>query len=183
MNTSSISSPPTPSQEQQLGSTGLRPRAVTTNEGALYAKQNGLLYIETSAKEGWGVVDAFEWTARQVLQRHNEEELTRGKVCVFDMIRLVPMAYISESYRIGSSWCERRMLLAVSVGCDRRDNHPGIRTYSLVYFPRLPVYSISDAYQLSVSADRAQGIDVYLRLRVVSAGALSVSQVPENSSK
>ena len=38
------------------------------------------MYVETSAKEGWNVVDAFERTARQILQRYNEEELDRRKV-------------------------------------------------------------------------------------------------------
>ncbi|GFZ46616.1 GTP-binding protein YPT32/YPT11 [Saitozyma sp. JCM 24511] len=58
----------------------LRPRAVTTLDGALFAKQHGLLYVETSAKEGWGVVDAFEWTAREVLERVGRRELESRKV-------------------------------------------------------------------------------------------------------
>ncbi|KAK1926446.1 GTPase [Papiliotrema laurentii] len=66
-------SPASPSDRQ------LQPRAVSANEGALYAKEHGLLYVETSAKEGWGVVDAFEWTAREALRRHNEDELQRRK--------------------------------------------------------------------------------------------------------
>ncbi|KAK8846870.1 hypothetical protein IAR55_005960 [Kwoniella newhampshirensis] len=61
------------------GGRPLRPRAVTTLEGALYAKEHGLLYVETSAKEGWGVVDAFEWTAREVLDRVGKAELERKK--------------------------------------------------------------------------------------------------------
>lgn len=65
---------------QVPGKTGLVPRAVSSNEGAMFAKEHGLLYVETSAKEGWGVVDAFEWTAREVLKRHNEEELSRRTV-------------------------------------------------------------------------------------------------------
>lgn len=59
------------------GGKTLVPRAVSSNEGAIFAKEHGLLYVETSAKEGWGVVDAFEWTAREVLKRHNEEDLSR----------------------------------------------------------------------------------------------------------
>ena len=53
---------------------------VSSSEGAAFAKQNGLLYIETSAKEGWGVVDAFERSAREVLRRLNESELRKRKV-------------------------------------------------------------------------------------------------------
>jgi Ras-related protein Rab-2A/Rab family protein len=57
----------------------LVPRAVSTLEGALFAKQHNLLYVETSAKEGWGVVDAFEWTARQILERVERGEFERRK--------------------------------------------------------------------------------------------------------
>lgn len=53
---------------------------MTTLDGALFAKQHGLLYVETSAKEGWGVVDAFEWTAREVLKRVGRRELESRKV-------------------------------------------------------------------------------------------------------
>ncbi|BEJ18264.1 hypothetical protein CspHIS471_0705410 [Cutaneotrichosporon sp. HIS471] len=57
----------------------LLPRAVSTLEGALFAKQHNLLYVETSAKEGWGVVDAFEQTARQILERVERGEFERRK--------------------------------------------------------------------------------------------------------
>ena len=60
--------------------TDLRPRAVTATEGAMFAKEHGLLYVETSAKEGWHVVDAFEWTAREVLASVSRTELDRRKV-------------------------------------------------------------------------------------------------------
>ena len=45
----------------------------------LFAKSNNLLYVETSAKEGWNVENAFEWTAREILKRVTEEELERKK--------------------------------------------------------------------------------------------------------
>lgn len=51
----------------------------------MFAKENGLLYVETSAKEGWGIVDAFERTAKEALKRHNEEELSRRKVSLCAM--------------------------------------------------------------------------------------------------
>lgn len=57
----------------------LLPRAISTLEGALFAKQHNLLYVETSAKEGWGVVDAFEQTARQILERVEKGEFERKK--------------------------------------------------------------------------------------------------------
>ncbi|WWC87037.1 uncharacterized protein L201_001922 [Kwoniella dendrophila CBS 6074] len=56
-----------------------KPRQVTQMEGALFAKQHGLLYVETSAKEGWGVTDAFEWTAREVLDKVKKGEMERKK--------------------------------------------------------------------------------------------------------
>lgn len=45
----------------------------------LFAKSNNLLYVETSAKEGWNVENAFEWTAREILKLVTEEELERKK--------------------------------------------------------------------------------------------------------
>ena len=53
---------------------------MSTREGAGYALENGLLYVETSAKEGWGVVQAFEWTAREILDRVNKTDLERKHV-------------------------------------------------------------------------------------------------------
>lgn len=67
---------PTPSSSPQ---SNFRPRAVTSQEGMLFAKSNNLLYVETSAKEGWNVENAFEWTAREILKRVTEEELERKK--------------------------------------------------------------------------------------------------------
>jgi Ras-related protein Rab-2A/Rab family protein len=72
---------PSPPQSPRTSrDTGFRQRSVTPLEGALFAKQNGLLYVETSAKEGWHVVDAFEWTAREVLATVSRTELERRKV-------------------------------------------------------------------------------------------------------
>lgn len=70
------SAPSTPTTPSSAGK-GLLPRAVSTLEGAFFAKQHGLLYVETSAKEGWGVVDAFEWTARQMLERIEQGAVDR----------------------------------------------------------------------------------------------------------
>ena len=57
---------------------------MSTKEGQQYAKQHGLLYVETSAKEGWGVEAAFEWTAREVLANVSRSELEQrvGTQCV-----------------------------------------------------------------------------------------------------
>ncbi|WVQ74110.1 hypothetical protein IAR50_003699 [Cryptococcus sp. DSM 104548] len=67
------SDPPFSSSSQSK----LKPRAVSTSEGQLFARQNGLLYVETSAKVGWGVEEAFEMTAREILGRVGREEAER----------------------------------------------------------------------------------------------------------
>lgn len=72
-------SPAATTAEAAAAAAKLRPRAVSTIEGALFAKEHNLLYVETSAKEGWGVVDAFEWTARQILERVERGEFERRK--------------------------------------------------------------------------------------------------------
>lgn len=59
---------------------GLKPRAISPQEGAMFAKQHGLLYVETSAKEGWGVEDAFEKSAREVLERIQKGAFEAKKV-------------------------------------------------------------------------------------------------------
>ncbi|WWD07830.1 hypothetical protein V865_005936 [Kwoniella europaea PYCC6329] len=66
--------PPSTTQSKELKS-----RQVSSMEGALFAKQHGLLYVETSAKEGWGVTDAFEWTAREVLDKVKKGDMERKK--------------------------------------------------------------------------------------------------------
>lgn len=54
----------------------------------MFAKEHGLLYVETSAKEGWHVVDAFEWTAREVLTTVSKADLDRRKVSLDPLPRL-----------------------------------------------------------------------------------------------
>ncbi|WWC67814.1 uncharacterized protein I206_101728 [Kwoniella pini CBS 10737] len=77
--TSSSRSPsPTPRPSTDIPK-DLKNRRVSSMEGALFAKEHGLLYVETSAKEGWGVTDAFEWTAREVLEKVKKGELDRRK--------------------------------------------------------------------------------------------------------
>lgn len=74
-----VHTPPTSDSSPETSS-HLKPRAVTAAEGAMFAKEHGLLYVETSAKEGWHVVDAFEWTAREVLATISQADLDRRKV-------------------------------------------------------------------------------------------------------
>eukprot|EP01133_Synstelium_polycarpum_P001427 gene1427-1656_t len=44
-------------------------RAVTTEEGAQFAQENGLIFLETSAKTAANVEDAFINTAQQIYQK------------------------------------------------------------------------------------------------------------------
>jgi Ras-related protein Rab-2A len=46
-----------------------RHREVTTEEGELYAKEEGLLFVEASAKSGVNVEKAFETAARDILDK------------------------------------------------------------------------------------------------------------------
>lgn len=41
-------------------------RVITTEEAQEFAKSNGLLYVESSAKTGQGVDDAFEDTTKDI---------------------------------------------------------------------------------------------------------------------
>jgi GTPase SAR1 family protein len=76
------SSPTSSSSDTEINPTSppdpsLSPRAISHEQGKAFAEENDLLYLETSAKEGWGIVQAFEDTAREVLRRHGEEDLRR----------------------------------------------------------------------------------------------------------
>ena len=51
------------------GGPGTRPRAVSTEEGALFAQEEGLLFVEASAKSGENVEAAFERATRDILDK------------------------------------------------------------------------------------------------------------------
>lgn len=50
-------------------------RRVTKEEGEEYAKKNGLLFIETSAKDDKGVTEAFEETAKMIIEKVEAGEI------------------------------------------------------------------------------------------------------------
>lgn len=62
------SSPPKHSKSASLSSHSKR-RAVPTEEAELFAKQEGLLFVEASAKSGQNVEAAFEHAARDILDK------------------------------------------------------------------------------------------------------------------
>lgn len=49
-------------------------REVTADEADRYAKANGMLFIETSAKASTNVEKAFEWLAKQILEVEERRE-------------------------------------------------------------------------------------------------------------
>jgi len=46
----------------------LERREVSTEEGASFARQHGLIFLETSAKTAQNVEEAFIWTARKIYE-------------------------------------------------------------------------------------------------------------------
>lgn len=63
------SSPPKPSSRLNVTPSGPPKRQVTTEEGSLFAKQEGLLFVEASAKSGENVERAFEEAAQDILEK------------------------------------------------------------------------------------------------------------------
>lgn len=55
-------------------------RSVSTEEGAAYAKELGVMFSETSAKDGTGVREIFEKLARQLVAMNNQRTLHEGGV-------------------------------------------------------------------------------------------------------
>ena len=50
-------------------------RKVTKEEGEEFAQKHGLLFVEASAKEDKGVQEAFEETAKKVIERVDKGEI------------------------------------------------------------------------------------------------------------
>lgn len=59
-------------------------RVITREEGQAFADDNGLDYIETSAKSAEGVDDAFISTATRILEKQRTGVLTRSATHVGD---------------------------------------------------------------------------------------------------
>jgi Ras-related protein Rab-2A len=56
-------------------------REITREEAQEWAEDNGMAYIETSAKTGQGIEEAFETTAKKIHERllENREKLTNKR--------------------------------------------------------------------------------------------------------
>lgn len=60
-----------------------RKREVTTEEGELWAKEEGLLFVEASAKSGINVEFAFEEATRDILRKIHTGVFDDERVCAF----------------------------------------------------------------------------------------------------
>ena len=54
---------------REAGGTSKRKREVSTEEAELWAQEEGLLFVEASAKSGLNVEDAFERATRDILDK------------------------------------------------------------------------------------------------------------------
>lgn len=62
-------------------------RAVTTEEGQAFAKENGLFFLETSAKTGHNVDNVFTESAREVMRRLNSGQISVNEMDAFGVKR------------------------------------------------------------------------------------------------
>ena len=87
---------------------GQRPRQVPTDEAEIWAKEEGLLFVETSAKSGANVEIAFERATRDIL-----DKIRKG---VFDDDR-VSLSFFDLC--LNGGWCGIGMVSLVSFIPDR----------------------------------------------------------------
>lgn len=104
----------------------LKRRQVSTEEGQLWAKEEGLLFVEASAKSGQNVDRAFEEASRDIL-----DKIKRG---VFDdnRVRLYPFFIISYSYHVFHFGILTQLPLMDIVGLDCLHHNPPIRGLSII---------------------------------------------------
>lgn len=60
-------------------------RSIQTSEAEAFASENGLVYIETSAKTGDGVDEAFLNTATRILEKQQNGGLARSTTMIGDV--------------------------------------------------------------------------------------------------
>jgi Ras-related protein Rab-2A len=70
-----------PAQDAGTGRGG-KQREVTTEEGELWAREEGLLFVEASAKSGQNVELAFFNASRDILDKVKRGVFDQGKVCI-----------------------------------------------------------------------------------------------------
>ena len=54
-------------------------KVVSTADGEAFAKENGLLFLETSAKTGYNVDNVFVMTAREIINRIKSGQMQLGE--------------------------------------------------------------------------------------------------------
>ena len=76
----------------------LKPRQVTTEEGAEFARQEGLLFVEASAKSGHNVELAFVEAAKDILTKIKNNVFDDSRVCSIFYICLFNTSLLSVSW-------------------------------------------------------------------------------------
>lgn len=66
-------------------------REVPTDEAEIWAKEEGLLFVEASAKSGQNVELAFEQACRDILDKIRRGVFEDDRVCVFDIIEIIKL--------------------------------------------------------------------------------------------
>lgn len=73
-------------------------REVTTEEGAVFAQENGLIFLETSAKTSQNVEEAFMYTANKIY-----ENLTSGVYNAVDQTHGVKFGPQHDTYQLNNN--------------------------------------------------------------------------------
>jgi len=76
----------------------LKPRQVTTQEGAEFARQEGLLFVEASAKSGHNVELAFVEATKDILTKIKNNVFDDSRVCSIFYICLLNTSLLSVSW-------------------------------------------------------------------------------------
>ncbi|KNB42214.1 GTP-binding protein [Blastocystis sp. subtype 4] len=99
-------------------------KVVSTADGEAFAKENGLLFLETSAKTGYNVDNVFVMTAREIINRIKSGQMQLGEkdgVKVMDAgserVTSLPMGNNTQGnkkkYCLLGNWCIPELLAAV----------------------------------------------------------------------
>lgn len=80
--------PEDPSATEAAPQPAKRKRQVTTEEAEIWAKEEGLLFVETSAKSGLNVEMAFEQATRDILEKVRRGVFEEDRVSAIQLLRL-----------------------------------------------------------------------------------------------
>jgi hypothetical protein len=96
--------------EPDGGSPSKRHRQVPRDEAEKWAKEEGLLFVEASAKSGKNVEFAFEQAARDILAKIRRGEFDNQRVCLF-FVRIFGILVLMKVKRLlfsslAVTWCQ-----------------------------------------------------------------------------